>query len=171
MFIPVGLPVGQEYSFHGLAPTMGKYLNSVDEWMNARRWLVRCRVLKLLSEDPENYPDAPREGIRRILEEVTGQPHPRDRKLDTCRIAAIRMGTTVRGAVVPERLQEAPRPRGFPRFSPALLTTYYLILSRMALRPQFPDPPLLLPGRTEHKSDWRADSAAESTLAIHRMLR
>ena len=26
-----------------------------------------CRVLKLLSEDPSNYPDAPTEGIRRIL--------------------------------------------------------------------------------------------------------
>lgn len=26
------------------------------------------RVLKLLSEDPQNYPDAPREGVRRILE-------------------------------------------------------------------------------------------------------
>lgn len=36
-----------------------------------------CRVLKLLSEDPSNYPDAPREGIRRVLEEVTGIPHPR----------------------------------------------------------------------------------------------
>ena len=28
------------------------------------------RVLKLLSEDPAKYPDAPREGIRRILEQV-----------------------------------------------------------------------------------------------------
>lgn len=28
------------------------------------------RVLKLLSVDPANYPDAPREGIRRILEQV-----------------------------------------------------------------------------------------------------
>lgn len=28
------------------------------------------RVTKLLSVDPSNYPDAPREGIRRILEEV-----------------------------------------------------------------------------------------------------
>ena len=28
-------------------------------------------MLKLLSEDPGNYPDAPREGIRRVLEEVT----------------------------------------------------------------------------------------------------
>jgi hypothetical protein len=35
------------------------------------------RVLKLLSEDPANYPDAPREGIRRVLEAVTGVPHPR----------------------------------------------------------------------------------------------
>jgi len=30
----------------------------------------KIRVMKLLSEDPANYPDAPREGIRRILEEV-----------------------------------------------------------------------------------------------------
>lgn len=29
-----------------------------------------CRVFKLLSEDPTNYADAPREGIRRVLEEV-----------------------------------------------------------------------------------------------------
>lgn len=54
------------------------------------------RVLKLLSEDPSNYPDAPREGIRRMLEQETGVPHPRDTPLDTSRIASIRMGTTVR---------------------------------------------------------------------------
>jgi hypothetical protein len=53
------------------------------------------RVLKLLSVDPENYPDAPREGIRRVLELETGIPHPRDQPLDTSRIASIRMGTTV----------------------------------------------------------------------------
>jgi hypothetical protein len=28
------------------------------------------RTMKLLSEDPDNYPDAPREGIRRIIAEV-----------------------------------------------------------------------------------------------------
>ena len=28
------------------------------------------RQLKLLSEDPKNYSDAPREGIRRIMEQV-----------------------------------------------------------------------------------------------------
>lgn len=54
------------------------------------------RVLKLLSVDPSNYPDAPREGIRRILEQETGIPHPRDVPLDTSRIESIRMGTTVR---------------------------------------------------------------------------
>ena len=28
------------------------------------------KVMKLLSEDPDNYPDAPREAIRRIMQEV-----------------------------------------------------------------------------------------------------
>lgn len=31
------------------------------------------RVMKLLSEDPDNYPDAPREAIRRIMQEVRVQ--------------------------------------------------------------------------------------------------
>jgi len=63
-------------------------------------------VVKLLSEDPSNYPDAPREGIRRVLEDVTGIPHPRDRPLDTSRIAAIRMGTTVATNALLERRGE-----------------------------------------------------------------
>eukprot|EP00878_Enallax_costatus_P038299 GHUV01043494.1.p1 GENE.GHUV01043494.1~~GHUV01043494.1.p1 ORF type:complete len:278 (+),score=63.93 GHUV01043494.1:146-979(+) len=64
------------------------------------------RVLKLLSEDPSNYPDAPREGIRRVLEEVTGVPHPRDVPLDTSRIGSIRMGTTVATNALLERAGE-----------------------------------------------------------------
>ena len=67
------------------------------------------RVLKLLSEDPGNYPDAPREGIRRVLEEVTGQPHPRDAPLDTSNLASIRMGTTVCSGRVRIRVTEAVR--------------------------------------------------------------
>lgn len=43
-------------------------------------------VIKLLSVDPANYPDAPTEGIRRILEQVTGQAVPRNVPLDTSRI-------------------------------------------------------------------------------------
>eukprot|EP00879_Flechtneria_rotunda_P005621 GHRR01005917.1.p1 GENE.GHRR01005917.1~~GHRR01005917.1.p1 ORF type:complete len:999 (+),score=358.22 GHRR01005917.1:340-3336(+) len=64
------------------------------------------RVLKLLSEDPANYPDAPREGIRRVLEEATGVPHPRDVPLDTSRIGSIRMGTTVATNALLERAGE-----------------------------------------------------------------
>ena len=33
----------------------------------------KVRVLKLLSEDPLNYPDAPREAIRRIIQDVGQQ--------------------------------------------------------------------------------------------------
>ena len=40
-------------------------------------------VVKLLSVDPSNYPDAPREGIRRILEIATGKPHPREKLVAT----------------------------------------------------------------------------------------
>eukprot|EP00929_Paragymnodinium_shiwhaense_P061341 TRINITY_DN30628_c0_g1_i1.p1 TRINITY_DN30628_c0_g1~~TRINITY_DN30628_c0_g1_i1.p1 ORF type:complete len:1327 (-),score=229.11 TRINITY_DN30628_c0_g1_i1:244-4224(-) len=61
------------------------------------------RTLKLLSEDPANYPNAPREGIRRILEQVTGKPHPRDQPLDASAVEWIRMGTTVATNALLER--------------------------------------------------------------------
>lgn len=59
------------------------------------------RTLKLLSEDPENYEDAPREGIRRILAEfgiglVNGL-------VDSSCIDWIRMGTTVATNALLER--------------------------------------------------------------------
>jgi 5-oxoprolinase (ATP-hydrolysing) len=61
------------------------------------------RVVKLLSEDPDNYPDAPTEGIRRIIEDVTGEPLAKDRLLPTDRIDWIRMGTTVATNALLER--------------------------------------------------------------------
>ena len=64
------------------------------------------RALKLLSEDPERYPDAPREGIRRILEQETGEAHPRHEPLDASRISEIRMGTTVATNALLERKGE-----------------------------------------------------------------
>eukprot|EP00127_Corallochytrium_limacisporum_P003388 Clim_evm16s149 gene=Clim_evmTU16s149 len=64
------------------------------------------KVLKLLSEDPSNYADAPREGIRRILQEVTGREHPRNEPLDTSQLASIRMGTTVATNALLERKGE-----------------------------------------------------------------
>nr|XP_058899190.1 5-oxoprolinase isoform X3 [Kogia breviceps] len=64
------------------------------------------RVLKLLSEDPARYVDAPTEGIRRILEQEGGMLLPRDQPLDTSRIASIRMGTTVATNALLERRGE-----------------------------------------------------------------
>ena len=60
------------------------------------------RVVKLLSEDPDNYEDAPREGIRRILEDVTGQSFD-SKGFDSDLIEWIRMGTTVATNALLER--------------------------------------------------------------------
>lgn len=70
-------------------------------------------VEKLLSVDPENYQDAPREGIRRLLERITGNSYPKHQPIDTGRISSIRMATTVATNSLLERTGE--------RF--ALLTT------------------------------------------------
>ncbi len=48
------------------------------------------RILKLLSENPQHYPDAPLEGIRRIIHEVTGEPN-----IPPELIEWVRMGTTL----------------------------------------------------------------------------
>ncbi|CAG8552349.1 8280_t:CDS:10 [Ambispora gerdemannii] len=73
-----------------------------EQYPNGRREVV----IKLLSVDPHNYPDAPREGIRRILEHVTGKPHPRNQPVDTSQIESIRMGTTVATNALLERKGE-----------------------------------------------------------------
>ncbi len=58
-------------------------------------------VVKLLSEDPANYDDAPREGIRRILAEFSGITETAD--IDASQIEWIRMGTTVATNALLER--------------------------------------------------------------------
>jgi 5-oxoprolinase (ATP-hydrolysing) len=66
-------------------------------------------VRKLLSEDPDNYPDAPTEGIRKILAEFdTENPneYKRNQKVYTGRIGSIRMGTTVATNALLERKGE-----------------------------------------------------------------
>ena len=60
------------------------------------------RVLKLLSEDPENYDDAPREGIRRIVESFSGKKF-NDADIGAEQIEWIRMGTTVATNALLER--------------------------------------------------------------------
>ncbi|CAK9147854.1 unnamed protein product [Ilex paraguariensis] len=64
------------------------------------------RVMKLLSVDPSNYDDAPVEGIRRILEEFTGENISRRTKIPTNKIEWIRMGTTVATNALLERKGE-----------------------------------------------------------------
>lgn len=65
-------------------------------------------VVKLLSQDPANYADAPIEGIRRILEQATGKTFARDQQLTTSDFSnvSIRMGTTVATNALLERKGE-----------------------------------------------------------------
>lgn len=63
-------------------------------------------IIKLLSEDPSNYKDAPLEGIRRIMGHFSGRDIPRGEPLDTSKIDSIRMGTTVATNALLERKGE-----------------------------------------------------------------
>uniref|UniRef100_A0A671NK89 5-oxoprolinase-like n=1 Tax=Sinocyclocheilus anshuiensis TaxID=1608454 RepID=A0A671NK89_9TELE len=94
-----------------MAETKGKFDFAIDRGgtftdVFARLPDGRERVLKLLSYDPQNYRDAPTEGIRRVLEQETGQSFPRDQALDTSQIDWIRMGTTVATNALLERQGE-----------------------------------------------------------------
>ncbi|KAE8154898.1 Hydantoinase B/oxoprolinase-domain-containing protein [Aspergillus avenaceus] len=60
-------------------------------------------ILKLLSVDPGHYQDAPTEGVRQILERVTGESFPRGQPLKLDRIRSLRMGTTVATNALLER--------------------------------------------------------------------
>jgi 5-oxoprolinase (ATP-hydrolysing) len=63
-------------------------------------------IIKLLSEDPSNYDDAPLEGIRRLMSKFTDREIPRGEALDTSKIESIRMGTTVATNALLERKGE-----------------------------------------------------------------
>lgn len=60
-------------------------------------------LIKLLTNDPSNYADAPTEGIRRILEKATGKQIPRGERIDASFIESIKMGTTVATNALLER--------------------------------------------------------------------
>ncbi|RDW85320.1 putative hydantoinase oxoprolinase protein [Coleophoma cylindrospora] len=63
-------------------------------------------VFKLLSVCPDQYEDAPTEGVRRILELATGTSIPRGTPLDLSGVESIRMGTTVATNALLERKGE-----------------------------------------------------------------
>ncbi|SCU86235.1 LADA_0D13234g1_1 [Lachancea dasiensis] len=60
-------------------------------------------VIKILSVDPQNYPDAPSEAIRRVLEIFRRQEIQRGTKLNLDDVDQIRMGTTVATNALLER--------------------------------------------------------------------
>jgi 5-oxoprolinase (ATP-hydrolysing) len=66
----------------------------------------RYVIMKLLSVDPANYDDAPREGIRRIISQVLNKKIPTAKDIDTKWIEWIRMGTTVATNALLERKGE-----------------------------------------------------------------
>ncbi|KAL1620899.1 hypothetical protein SLS54_005829 [Diplodia seriata] len=72
-----------------------------DVW--ARQEGHRDVVLKLLSVDPQNYDDAPTEGIRRVLSIIRNQHIPRGVPLPKDDIEFVRMGTTVATNALLER--------------------------------------------------------------------
>ncbi|XP_026542906.1 5-oxoprolinase isoform X2 [Notechis scutatus] len=93
------------------APQAGKFQFAIDRGGTFTDVFARCpdgkiRVMKLLSEDPANYRDAPTEGIRRILQEECGVSFPKDQPLNTTGIEWIRMGTTVATNALLERKGE-----------------------------------------------------------------
>lgn len=51
-----------------------------------------------VSQDPNNYRDAPTEGIRRVLEKVLGKSLPRGEKLNTDKIGTPNYGSRETGA-------------------------------------------------------------------------
>ncbi|KAL9648535.1 hypothetical protein ABK040_012649 [Willaertia magna] len=60
-------------------------------------------VMKLLSEDPQNYKDAPTEGIKRIMNKVLGLNMKSAKEINIDLIEEIRMGTTVATNALLER--------------------------------------------------------------------
>ncbi|WVQ70847.1 hypothetical protein IAR50_000372 [Cryptococcus sp. DSM 104548] len=60
-------------------------------------------VIKLLSQDPSNYQDAPVEGIRRVLERATGKEYERGHSLPTEKLEYVRLSTTVATNALLER--------------------------------------------------------------------
>ncbi|GKT56854.1 LOW QUALITY PROTEIN: 5-oxoprolinase [Colletotrichum tofieldiae] len=63
-------------------------------------------LVKLLSVDPSNYPDAPVEAIRRVLEKATGNEYPKGTKISLRGVESIKMGTTVATNALLERKGE-----------------------------------------------------------------
>ena len=92
-------------SGHRLSFGPSAFLTKFDSWARIPGQ-TKDLVFKLLSVCPDEYDDAPTEGIRRILETATGSPIPRGTPLDLTPVESIRMGTTVATNALLERKGE-----------------------------------------------------------------
>lgn len=75
--------------------TGGTFTDVVAQYITEEGGETQEMILKLLSSDPKHYDDAPREGVRRVLEAITGNSVPRGEPLSTDKIQHIRLATTV----------------------------------------------------------------------------
>ncbi|XP_076111400.1 5-oxoprolinase-like isoform X2 [Mytilus galloprovincialis] len=94
-----------------MSVSAGKFTFAIDRGGTFTDIWAKCpsgkvRVTKLLSVDPKNYPDAPREGIRRIIEQESKTKLPPGELIDSSVIEWIRMGTTVATNALLERKGE-----------------------------------------------------------------
>lgn len=93
---------GGDGKFHFAIDRGGTFTDVVCKLPNGKEL-----VSKLLSEDPQHYPDAPTEGIRRFLQQhdspTSGIDYSRGRPVTTTNIGSIRMGTTVATNALLER--------------------------------------------------------------------
>jgi 5-oxoprolinase (ATP-hydrolysing) len=116
----------------------------------------RLRTLKLLSENPEQYPDAAIAGIRQLMGVAKGKPIP------VAQIGAVKMGTTVATNALLERKGE-PTALAITRgFRDALRIAYQN-------RPRLFDRHILLPELLySHVTeiDERMDAHGETVLAL-----
>ncbi|KAH7322460.1 putative 5-oxoprolinase [Stachybotrys elegans] len=76
---------------------------------DAWAWIPQTKqslVIKVLSQNQDEYDDAPTECIRQIMEIAGGQPIPRGKLLNLDQVESIRMGTTVSTNALLERKGE-----------------------------------------------------------------
>ncbi|GAA6023156.1 hypothetical protein JCM10207_005745 [Rhodosporidiobolus poonsookiae] len=103
--MPSILPIASEVPDHSIQISIdrgGTFSDCHASWPrpNGERKEI---VVKLLSVDPSNYPDAPTEACRRVLEIATESKIPRGVKLNTAKIDYIRLSTTVATNALLER--------------------------------------------------------------------
>jgi 5-oxoprolinase (ATP-hydrolysing) len=81
----------------------GTFCDMIAEFTDSNNERKR-KVMKLLSVNPGSYSDAASEGVRRLLEDITGVEYPKGQKIpQTAPLKDVRLGTTVATNALLER--------------------------------------------------------------------